>query len=77
MQVTQVVQAMAAEAGINVKIVAKEFATLLADDSAGNYQVSQTGWSGRVDPDGNIHHFVTTGGGINVLVTPIPKLMSY
>ncbi len=64
-QVTQVVQAMAAEAGINIKLVTKEFATLLADDSAGNYQASQIGWSGRVDPDGNIHQFVTTGGGIN------------
>ncbi|KZL09039.1 Glutathione-binding protein GsiB precursor [Pseudovibrio sp. Ad26] len=64
-QVTQVIQAMAAEAGINVKLVTKEFATLLADDSAGNYQASQIGWSGRVDPDGNIHQFVTIGGGIN------------
>jgi peptide/nickel transport system substrate-binding protein len=26
---------------------------------------SQIGWSGRVDPDGNIHQFMTTGGGIN------------
>lgn len=38
---------------------------MLADDSAGNYQASQIGWSGRVDPDGNIHQFVTIGGGIN------------
>ena len=43
----------------------KEFATLLADQTAGDYQASQVGWSGRVDPDGNIHQFMTTGGGIN------------
>ncbi len=64
-QVGQVVQAMAAEAGINVKIVAKEFATQLSEQTAGNYQASQIGWSGRVDPDGNIHQFMTCEGGIN------------
>jgi len=61
----QVVQAMASEAGINIELVAKEFATLLRDQSAGDYTASQIGWSGRVDPDGNIHQFMTTGGGIN------------
>ena len=64
-QMMQVVQAMASEAGINIELQAKEFATLLADQSAGEYQASQVGWSGRVDPDGNIHQFMTTGGGIN------------
>ncbi|QDY70981.1 ABC transporter substrate-binding protein [Qingshengfaniella alkalisoli] len=65
MQLMQVVQAMVAEAGINLTITSKEFATLLADQSAGDYTASQIGWSGRVDPDGNIHQFVTTDGGIN------------
>jgi peptide/nickel transport system substrate-binding protein len=64
-QVMQVIQAMAAEAGITIELAAKEFATLLADQSAGDYTASQIGWSGRVDPDGNIHQFMTTGGGIN------------
>jgi len=64
-QVVQVVQAMAAEAGIKINIVAKEFATLLKEQSAGAYEVSQIGWSGRVDPDGNIHQFMTCEGGIN------------
>ncbi|MBM9596052.1 ABC transporter substrate-binding protein [Rhodobacteraceae bacterium MCCB 386] len=65
MQVMQVIQAMTAEAGINIELQAKEFATLLADQTAGAYQASQVGWSGRVDPDGNLHQFVTTEGGIN------------
>jgi len=65
LQLMQVVQAMAGEAGIRIEIEAKEFATLLADQSAGDYTASQIGWSGRVDPDGNIHQFATTGGGIN------------
>ncbi|MGR3567095.1 MAG: ABC transporter substrate-binding protein, partial [Pseudooceanicola nanhaiensis] len=41
------------------------FATMLQDQTAGDYTASQVGWSGRVDPDGNIHQFLTTGGGIN------------
>lgn len=65
MQLMQVVQAMASEAGIRIELVAKEFATLLQDQSAGDYTASQIGWSGRVDPDGNIHQFMTCEGGIN------------
>ncbi|MGB5557579.1 MAG: ABC transporter substrate-binding protein [Paracoccaceae bacterium] len=65
MQLMQVVQAMAAEAGINISLVSKEFATLLSDQTAGDYTASQIGWSGRVDPDGNIHQFMTCDGGIN------------
>jgi peptide/nickel transport system substrate-binding protein len=42
-----------------------EFASLLQDQTAGNYQASQVGWSGRIDPDGNIHQFMTCKGGIN------------
>lgn len=63
--VMQVVQAMAGQAGINIQLTSKEFATLLADQSAGDFTASQIGWSGRVDPDGNNHQFVTTDGGIN------------
>ncbi|HUF87670.1 MAG TPA: ABC transporter substrate-binding protein [Thermohalobaculum sp.] len=65
MQVMQVVQSMAGEVGFDVEIIAKEFATLLSDQSAGDYQASQIGWSGRIDPDGNIHQFMTCEGGIN------------
>ncbi len=64
-QLAQVIQAMAAEAGINIKIVAKEFATMLSDDTAGAFTATQVGWSGRVDPDGNIYSFVVTGAGLN------------
>jgi peptide/nickel transport system substrate-binding protein len=64
-QVMQVIQSMVAEAGFELKLKATEFATLLKEQTAGNYEVSQIGWSGRVDPDGNIHQFMTCGGGIN------------
>ncbi|WP_321339967.1 ABC transporter substrate-binding protein [Breoghania sp.] len=65
LQIAQVVQAMAAEANIDIKIVSKEFAKLLDDDSSGNFEASQLGWSGRIDPDGNIHAFAVCGAGMN------------
>ena len=65
LQLMQVVQAMAAEAGIEISIKATEFATMLQEQSAGNYDATQVGWSGRTDPDGNIHSFMTCGGGLN------------
>lgn len=65
MQLVQVIQSMVAEAGFEVEIIAKEFATLLSDADVGDFQISQQGWSGRIDPDGNIHQFVTTGSGFN------------
>jgi len=64
-QMMQVIQAMVAEAGFDVELRATEFATLLAEQSAGNFQMSRSDWSGRPDPDGNIHQYVTTGGGLN------------
>ncbi len=64
-QVAQVIQAMIAEAGIDVKLRSSEFATMLKSQTAGDFQATRVGWSGRVDPDGNLHQFVTTGGGIN------------
>lgn len=72
--VMQVVQAMAAQAGIDISLTSKEFATLLSDQSAGDYTASQIGWSGRVDPDGNNHQFATTDGGINDSKFSDPKV---
>ncbi|MCZ8374145.1 MAG: ABC transporter substrate-binding protein [Beijerinckiaceae bacterium] len=60
-QVAEVIQAMAAEAGFDVKIRVTEFATSLKEAEAGNYQAYILAWSGRTDPDGNIHSFVSTG----------------
>lgn len=65
LQLMQVIQSMAAEAGIEISIKATEFATMLQEQTAGNYDATQVGWSGRTDPDGNIHAFVTCEGGLN------------
>lgn len=65
LQLMQVIQSMAAEAGIEIAIKATEFATMLQEQTAGNYDATQVGWSGRTDPDGNIHSFMTCAGGLN------------
>lgn len=65
MQLMQVIQAMVAEAGFDISIRATEFASMLQAQTAGDYEGSQVGWSGRTDPDGNLHAFVTCDGGLN------------
>ncbi len=65
MQMMQIVQSMVAEAGFDVSLKATEFTTLLDDMTAGNYQVARSDWSGRADPDGNIHQFVTCKAALN------------
>jgi peptide/nickel transport system substrate-binding protein len=65
MQMMQIIQSMVAEAGFDVSLKSTEFATLLDAQTAGNYQLSRSDWSGRADPDGNIQQFVTTGAGLN------------
>jgi peptide/nickel transport system substrate-binding protein len=64
-QLGQVIQAMAAEAGFDLQLRSMEFATQLRESQQGRFQISRVGWSGRIDPDGNIHQFVTVGGGQN------------
>ncbi|HEX3883914.1 MAG TPA: ABC transporter substrate-binding protein [Stellaceae bacterium] len=58
----QVIQAMAAEAGFDIKIRATEFASALDLAVKGDYQSFLVGWSGRTDPDGNIYNFVSCKG---------------
>lgn len=65
MQAGQVIQAMAAEAGFDIQLRATEFATLLSENKAGNFDMSLQGWSGRIDPDANIHPFNHTSGANN------------
>jgi peptide/nickel transport system substrate-binding protein len=59
--VAQVVQSMAAEAGFDIKIRLVEFATSFKQVQAGEFQVFQINWSGRIDPDGNSYVFLHSG----------------
>jgi peptide/nickel transport system substrate-binding protein len=56
--VAEVLQAMSAEAGFDLKIRITEGATALKEGEDGNFQLYMNWWSGRSDPDGNsiIHH---------------------
>jgi peptide/nickel transport system substrate-binding protein len=57
----QVIQSMAAEAGFDIKIRLIEFATSFKQAQAGEFQIFQINWSGRIDPDGNSYVFLHSG----------------
>jgi peptide/nickel transport system substrate-binding protein len=56
-RVAQVVQAMAKDAGFDVKIQSTEFATSLNMADKGQFDAYVLAWSGRADPDGNLFSF--------------------
>src|SRR4051812_34324856 len=56
-RIALVVQAMAREAGFDVKIQATEFATSLNLADKGDFEAYVLAWSGRPDPDGNLYSF--------------------
>jgi len=60
-QVAEVLQAMAKEAGFDLKIRVTEFATSIKEAEEGRFQAFFIGWSGRVDPDGNSYIFHKCG----------------
>lgn len=61
----QMIQAMAGQAGFQVSLRPTEYAAMLSDSAQGKFQFDMRGWSGRVDPDGNIYSFVTCKGSLN------------
>ena len=65
LQVAQVLQSMAAEAGFDVNIQAMDANTLTAAGAKGDYQAVLVIWSGRPDPDGNISIWLQCDGFIN------------
>jgi peptide/nickel transport system substrate-binding protein len=56
-KIAQVVQAMAQEAGFDVKIQSTEFSTSLNLADKGDFDAYILAWSGRADPDGNLFSF--------------------
>ncbi len=64
-QVYELIQAMSAEAGFDISLRPTEFAALQSALKEKSYQAGQSGWSGRADPDGNIHQFDTCKGSLN------------
>ena len=64
-RVAQIIQAMAGEAGFDVKITVTEAATMQSRTAAGNYEMALLIWSGRGDPDANVAVWVACDGFIN------------
>jgi peptide/nickel transport system substrate-binding protein len=64
-QASEVIQAMAKEAGFDVKIRSMEFASSLQAAYAGDFEAYLIGWSGRADPDGNMWQMLHGGGTFN------------
>jgi peptide/nickel transport system substrate-binding protein len=73
-RVAQIIQAMAGEAGFDVKIEVTEGTTLLGRLKTGGYQMALLIWSGRPDPDANIAMWVACDGFINWGAFCDPKL---
>jgi peptide/nickel transport system substrate-binding protein len=64
-RIAQVVQAMAKEAGFDIKIQSTEFATSLNLADKGQFEAYVLAWSGRADPDGNLHTMLACKGPTN------------
>jgi len=64
-RMAQVIQAMAKDAGFDVKIQSTEFAASLKLADQGQFEAYLLAWSGRADPDGNLHIFLACKGPLN------------
>jgi peptide/nickel transport system substrate-binding protein len=65
LQVAQVIQAMAAEAGFDIKLETLEATTFVRNSEKGDYQAALAIWSGRADPDANISIWLACDGFLN------------
>ncbi|MEU0569743.1 ABC transporter substrate-binding protein [Nonomuraea sp. NPDC005983] len=64
-RLAQVIQQMTKEAGFNVSVQTAEFVATLEQGKSGKFDAVLNGWSGRVDPDGNLTNLITTQGSNN------------
>ena len=64
-QAGEVIQAMAAEAGIEVKLNTLETVSLLQQWTTGDFETLLIQWSGRVDVDANLYNFNACGMALN------------
>lgn len=62
----QAIQAATKEAGFEISVQPMEYTALLDAQDRGDYELIQLGWSGRVDPHGNLYTFHYPGAGNNV-----------
>ena len=65
LRLAQAIQASVADGGFDVEITPVEYSSLLEVQEQGDFDLLQLGWSGRVDPHGNMFNFLSTGAGNN------------
>lgn len=73
-QIGTIIQSMAKAAGFNVTLQPTEFTTALSKAAAGQYELFQIGWSGRIDPDQNIYMDWYPRAGLNYTGANYPAL---
>ncbi len=61
LRLAQAIQGSVSAGGFDIEIEPVEYTTLLDDQTNGDFEVLQLGWSGRIDPHGNTFAFVGTG----------------
>ncbi|WP_237215115.1 ABC transporter substrate-binding protein [Falsiroseomonas oryziterrae] len=64
-QVAQIIQAMAAEGGFDIRLEVLEASAMVASTQRGDYEAAIAIWSGRPDPDGNIAFWLASDGFLN------------
>src|SRR5581483_10804954 len=62
LRLAQFIQAEEKAVGITVNIQSTDFVTSLDKEEDGTFDTYLIGWSGRIDPDGNIYAFAETSG---------------
>jgi peptide/nickel transport system substrate-binding protein len=66
LRLAQALQALVKKGGFDLEIQPVEYSTLLDQQDRGDFQLLQLGWSGRIDPHGNMYSFLATGQAQNV-----------
>jgi peptide/nickel transport system substrate-binding protein len=74
LQLGSIIQSMAKQAGFAVSLQPLEFTTTLTRAAAGQFELYDVGWSGRVDPDQNIFSDWYPGAGLNYTGAQYPAL---
>jgi len=64
-QLAQLLKDQFAKANITMNIAQLEAAKIATDTQQGNFQSAFYGWSGRIDPDGNIYNQMRGSGSLN------------
>jgi peptide/nickel transport system substrate-binding protein len=61
LRLAQAIQGSVSAGGFDVEIEPVEYTTLLDNQTNGDFEMLQLGWSGRIDPHGNMFSFLSTG----------------